>query len=201
MDLENETEHNELDEEQEVERPNDDIRSMVQAAFEGAVSPEHEAEGEESASESNRDEKGRFSKQIDSDLETVKPVEAQEEPIDPPYSWSADEKERFQQLPRELKQYLSKREQEREAFISRKSQESEQVRRRFEPVDRIFNEYGEVFRKANVDPVVGVEQLRVPVPAPAAVGVEPEVLLEAGVVPGPVAVGLVRGDGVGRLVE
>lgn len=158
MNLENDNDQEDSVEEQNAPEPSDDIRSMVAAAFDQAATPQPEEEPE-STRETTRDENGRFSKKEISGLETDKPVEAPEEPIDAPYSWSAEEKERFQQLPRELKQYLSKREQERESFITRKSQESEQVKRRFEPVDRIFNEYGEVFRKANVDPVQGIEQL------------------------------------------
>lgn len=157
MNLEDDNEQEDTIEEQDATEHSGDIRSMVAAAFDQTTETQP-AEESESTRETARDEGGRFAKKQNSDLETEKQVEA-EEPIDAPYSWSADEKERFKQLPRELKQYLSKREQERESFISRKSQESEQVRRKFEPVDRILNEYGEVFRKANVDPVQGIEQL------------------------------------------
>lgn len=67
-------------------------------------------------------------------------------PIDPPRSWTKDEKERFQSLPRETQEYIAKREQEREREIRRsqneaaeklkglsaKEQQAEQARQQYE---------------------------------------------------------------------
>lgn len=75
-------------------------------------------------------------------------VEPAEElpPIDPPRSWTKDEKERFATLPRETQEYLAAREQERERAVRQsqneaaeklkgltaKEQEAEQLRQQYE---------------------------------------------------------------------
>jgi hypothetical protein len=56
-------------------------------------------------------------------------VEAEElPPIDPPNSWTAEEKEEFAKLPREVQETLTRREQQREKFVQTKAQEAAQAR-------------------------------------------------------------------------
>ena len=59
-------------------------------------------------------------------------IEAEEEeelpPINAPVSWSAEEKEEFSKLPREVQETLSKREAQREKFVQTKAQEAAQAR-------------------------------------------------------------------------
>ena len=57
------------------------------------------------------------------ETEATDPAE-QLPPIEPPRSWTKDEKERFKTLPRETQEYLSQREQERDAAIRRSQNEA-----------------------------------------------------------------------------
>jgi hypothetical protein len=50
--------------------------------------------------------------------------EANLPPIEPPRSWTTEEKERFRSLPRELQAYLSEREQERDRDVRRRQNEA-----------------------------------------------------------------------------
>lgn len=50
------------------------------------------------------------------------------QPIPPPVSWTAEEKEEFSQLPRALQETLTRREAQREKFVQGKAQEAAQTR-------------------------------------------------------------------------
>jgi hypothetical protein len=50
-------------------------------------------------------------------------------PIEPPRSWTTEEKERFRSLPRELQAYLSEREQERDRDVRRRQNEAADERK------------------------------------------------------------------------
>lgn len=49
-------------------------------------------------------------------------------PIDPPVSWTAEEKAKFAELPRDLQETVQKRETDRERFVQSKSQEAARAR-------------------------------------------------------------------------
>jgi hypothetical protein len=53
-------------------------------------------------------------------------------PIEPPRSWTTEEKERFQTLPRELQAYLTEREQERDRDLRRRQNEAAEARKAVE---------------------------------------------------------------------
>jgi hypothetical protein len=94
---------------------------------------------ESQGAERPRDEHGRFVKKVSTDQsETEVKQEAQQpEPIQLPKSWSADQKERFHALPRELQEYLVNRENEREKFVSQKSDRAARLEKQFvEPIYR-----------------------------------------------------------------
>jgi hypothetical protein len=56
-------------------------------------------------------------------------VEAEDlPPIDAPISWDAEAKAKFAELPRDVQEYLGKRETEREKFVQSKAQEAAQAR-------------------------------------------------------------------------
>ena len=50
-------------------------------------------------------------------------------PIEPPRSWTKDEKDRFQTLPRETQEYIASREQERERVIRQSQNEAAEIRK------------------------------------------------------------------------
>ena len=56
--------------------------------------------------------------------ESAEPEAAAPPPIEPPRSWTKDEKERFQSLPRETQEYLATREQERDREFRRSQNEA-----------------------------------------------------------------------------
>lgn len=62
------------------------------------------------------------------DEDTDSEDEPDEPAIKPPHSWKAEEKERWESLPRETQEYLSEREAERERFVNSKAQEAAQVK-------------------------------------------------------------------------
>lgn len=145
----------------ETEGPQED---SLRATLEAAVKEHEESEPLEAPSSRSRDERGRFassSSQTTQVSDQAPQVEASEasKPIAPPYSWSAENKELFSKLPREMQDYLSKREQERESFVGRKAQEVSAVREKYAPVERIVTQYGDTFKRANIDPYQGIESL------------------------------------------
>lgn len=143
----------------EVETPQED---SLRATLEAAVQEHEDSEPESSSSSRARDERGRFASSSQNQVSDQAPqVEASEaaKPIAPPYSWSADNKELFGKLPREMQEYLSKREQERESFVGRKAQEVSAVRERYAPVERIVTQYSDTFKRVNMDPYQGLESL------------------------------------------
>lgn len=62
----------------------------------------------------------------------AEPAEDHLSPIEPPRSWTKDEKDRFQSLPRETQQYIAQREQERERAIRQSQNEAAEIRKRAE---------------------------------------------------------------------
>ncbi len=69
------------------------------------------------------------SEQPPGETEVQAEPEAELPPIEPPRSWTKDEKERFQSLPRETQEYLANREQERDREIRRSQNESAEQRK------------------------------------------------------------------------
>lgn len=55
-------------------------------------------------------------------------IEADIPPIEPPVSWTAEEKAKFKDLPRELQETVTRREADREKFVQSKAQEAAQAR-------------------------------------------------------------------------
>jgi hypothetical protein len=53
-------------------------------------------------------------------------------PIDPPRSWTKDEKDRFKSLPRETQEYIASREQERERTVRQSQNEAAEQRKAIE---------------------------------------------------------------------
>lgn len=60
----------------------------------------------------------------EADIAEAAEAEANESPIVPPVSWTAEEKAEFAELPRALQETLTRRESEREKFVQTKAQEA-----------------------------------------------------------------------------
>lgn len=135
----------------------EDLRSTIEAAMREAAEQDAEDFGDdpiESAAEAKaaRDELGRFArKQVSDQPEGVAQQEAIE-PIPLPKSWSADQKERFNALPRELQQYLAERESQRDSFLGQKSEQAARYERNWAPVERELGRYNHYFEQLNTTP-------------------------------------------------
>lgn len=64
--------------------------------------------------------------------EAIDPAEEQLPPIEPPRSWTSEEKERFKSLPRETQEYLANREQQRDREVRARQNEAAELRKAFE---------------------------------------------------------------------
>ena len=85
-------------------------------------------EPDESAVEATPDESAQADaappEEAPGETESQPESEAELPPIEPPRSWTKDEKDRFQSLPRETQEYIASREQEREREVRRSQNEA-----------------------------------------------------------------------------
>jgi hypothetical protein len=79
-------------------------------------------------------------------------------PITPPVSWTAEEKEEFKQLPRQLQETLTRREAEREKFVQSKAQEAKHAEA------RVHAQVSDQFKNVTSLFVQQMAALAVPVP-------------------------------------
>lgn len=71
--------------------------------------------------------------------ESKQPVaETPSEVITAPISWPAAEKERFKTLPPEVQKFISKREADREKYVSTKANEAANIGRQYQDIDQAF---------------------------------------------------------------
>lgn len=124
---------------------------------EAEEAPQPEAEDEEPLASEDEAEEG----------------EADEEPpIAPPVSWTAEEKEAFNGLPRALQETVTRREADRERFVQSKAQEAKQARSQAEREALTVIE--NVQRQAAERLGQFAAQLAVPEPDPALIAEDPE---------------------------
>lgn len=103
--------------------------------------------------------------------EDIAEAEAALPPIDPPISWTAEEKERFNGLPRETQEFIAKRETERERFVQTKAQEAAQAQR---VVSKQAAEYLAQVEQQTAEQLEWFEQqLNVSEPDPALIATNP----------------------------
>lgn len=113
-----------------IEAPEPTVEDRLSAAFGDAPEPDEEEETPEEgeAEETQNDEGDEEEAEVTED--DIEDDEAEElPPIEAPISWTAEEKERFNGLPRETQEFISKREGEREKFVQTKAQEAAQAQR------------------------------------------------------------------------
>lgn len=136
------------------------VRGALDAAWAEAVSasnefePEVEAELPESTTE-----------KVSTDKLATKEAEAAVPPIVPPKSWSKEASNHFASLPRELQEFISKRELEREGDYTSKTQQLARERALIQaeigklgPVANLFRERMPDFHARGVDPAAWVNQ-------------------------------------------
>jgi len=101
----------------------------LQAAFEAQVAEDQEEEEPAEADEGEQSETDERP-EVDEEAEDEPEIEADDlPPIDAPSSWTAEEKAKFAELPRDVQETVTRREAERERFVQTKAQEAAQAHR------------------------------------------------------------------------
>jgi hypothetical protein len=127
----------------------DKLDTILESAIAQAEAPAEPAEAEDkTAAERARDEKGRFApkdsaakasepEQADAAKTAEPKTEAQPapvQPVEPPHTWSADEKAKFATWPRDVQEHVVARYKAMEADYTRKTQEAAEFRRSADPL-------------------------------------------------------------------
>lgn len=107
-----------------VEKRKEEQAAQAAAPKEPDAAPPHNPE----LAEANADPLEEAPGETPSEADT--PVEP--DPIEPPRSWTKDEKERFKSLPRETQEYLAKRETERDREFRRSQNEASEKQKAIE---------------------------------------------------------------------
>lgn len=93
-----------------------------------ALTDETEQQGEETEEAPAETEEGE-QPETSEEAEDEPEIEAEDlPPIDAPSSWTAEEKAKFAELPRDVQETVTRREAEREKFVQAKAQEAAQTR-------------------------------------------------------------------------
>lgn len=146
------------------------------AAAEGAAPAAEAAEHEQTPSidetmratwdrlNPRRDDGGRFAAK---DGEQAKPepvpadqsAEVKDEPaapaIDPPISWSAENKAKWESVPPDLRQYIAQRDKEAQTAISRYGQHL----KAYEPLGQVVDHFKDTFQRNGIAPADGIARL------------------------------------------
>lgn len=175
----NDYENEEETTEESTEDSGDDLRASLESAFEAESEASTEAledlaaqtkdeDTRELARESKvRDENGRFSKSAKPDVkESLQPQEAQnhqaladDTSLPPPNTWKQEKQELFKQLPRPLQEEISRRELERERYVTQKGEEFARYRRKFQDIEEAFEPHQQELDLAGVSSGQVVKQL------------------------------------------
>jgi hypothetical protein len=165
----------------------DTVQGALSAAFEAAEKTEvaqtevTQADKETPAkSDRARDEHGKFAKAEQSPTaEDAKAEKAEAEPaakdaaqdqeaeqeaqttevIEPPRSWSAEEKAEFTKLPPEIQRTLSRREADRDRLLTQKANELAREKRRFDELDRVLEPHRQEMHLAGMSEAQGIARL------------------------------------------
>jgi hypothetical protein len=101
------------------------LEDRLSAALTAEPDEEPQAEPEAPAAEEPESPEAEADEPTEDDIEEDEP----EQPaIAPPISWTAEEKAKFAELPRELQETVTRREADREKFVQTKAQEAAQAR-------------------------------------------------------------------------
>lgn len=121
------------------------LRELITAEYDKDEEVTEESPIEEEVVEvaSDTDFEGEQGLAEESDESQDETEDVQEEPIEnpvlPPISWTADRKEEFASLPRELQEYVVQREKERETFLQKKSQELSEVNNAYQNINKVLD--------------------------------------------------------------
>lgn len=125
-----------------------DIAKDLRAAFEEADNAESkedeeviEATSEEEVVEESDGEEEVSEEPAQEDDDAGEDEGVEEEPLVAPHSWNADSKKIFEELPRAAQEIVLQRETERDRFLTQKGEEAATLKRRYNEVENILDEY------------------------------------------------------------
>lgn len=100
---------------------------------------------EESEAEPTAEDDGTDPDEATDAVDEEDATEADDPPIQPPHSWDKEAKAKFGELPREMQEYLSTRENERDKAVSQKLNEAAEIRKQAEERSSQIEQYAQVF--------------------------------------------------------
>ncbi|MFK7943365.1 MAG: hypothetical protein AB8B85_10710 [Paracoccaceae bacterium] len=80
-------------------------------------------------------------------------------PVEAPISMTAEEKAAFEQLPPNMKQFVSRRETQRDQHLNSRMQDTAALRNDFEPVQAMFEPYRDKLKETGLTPADYIHQL------------------------------------------
>lgn len=83
----------------------------------------------------------------------------EEEPVDPPASWTAEAKEVFAQLPKETQKFISEREAQREKTVNQALAKSAELEKSYSGFGQVTQKWGQYFDQLKVTPEVALDTL------------------------------------------
>lgn len=120
----------------------DEEANEVIQGGESEKSAEPEVDASKAASILARSKKGKARKVVEAaELEPVKPAEEVAAPIEAPHAWNIQEKQWFARQPKEAQQAILRRESERDAHFTRKTQELAAEKARYSEVNSLLDHY------------------------------------------------------------
>lgn len=93
------------------------------------------------------------------DQDGAKGTGAAEQPLSPPERWSAEDKAQFATLSREAQQLVLKREGDVERYLTQESQKIADIKRTYEPLDRVIGPRREAWALQGFTPDAALEHL------------------------------------------
>jgi len=130
----------------------DDLEAVLEEDLEAIQDEEETGEPEETEEITDEElEEETGEEENDEELE--------EDPLEAPAHWSAEDRETFNNAPREAQEFVLRRHKEMEADYTRKTQETAEARKRGEQFDDVLAPYRQQFGLQGMDDVGAVRQL------------------------------------------
>lgn len=149
-----------VEEAPEAEESND-LRGMLESAFESAESPAPETvEVEETTSGRERDEKGRFAAKQSQETEPSETIEQPvAAPVPMPGGWDQGSQAEWNQLPRTVQETISRRQADLQRSYSQASEKAAQVEKTWSEVDQAIAPYKQRMAMNGISPAQLINQI------------------------------------------
>lgn len=142
---------------QEAEE-SEDVSQAVEEPEE-EVEEEPPEEEEDASDEPSHDEENDDEPDEESESDEAESEEETEDSLEAPEHWPARDKEIFSEAPKEIQEWALRRDKEREADYTRKTQEIASIRKRGEALEEVIAPYRQEFQLSGMDDVSAIRQL------------------------------------------